>query len=111
MTTSPALWIVLLALAVYRLAYLFTTDTGPWLILKRIRQWVHSRYGLSSWQYQGATCVFCQSVWYAALAALSYEFGLGLWWVRVLVIWMGLAGAALLLHWLVLTMIRQVESP
>ena len=108
-TISPALWLVLLALAVYRLSYLITTDKGPWLIFDRWRRWIGRRYGINSWQHQGVTCVFCQSVWYALPAALAFDL-VDLWLVRVLVVWLALAGAALLLHWLVLTWISRVES-
>jgi hypothetical protein len=97
-------------LAVYRLAYLTTTDSGPARVFKRFRLAVYAYYGGDSWQYEGATCVFCQSVWYALPAAIAVLFGLHLIWVQLILLTLGLAGAVLVLHWLVLTMIRRVES-
>lgn len=106
---NPALWLVLLALAVYRMAYLTSTDQGPWRIFSRARAWVLARWGPESWQYEGATCLFCQSVWYAALAALAYELGLEYWPVRLVILWLALAGAALIVHWLILTWMAKVQ--
>lgn len=104
-------------LAVYRLAYMVTADTGPARIFQRLRWWIHSRYGAESWQYEGATCFFCQSVWYAAPAAIFasqlFPYMRETWFTAIIwsgVLWLSIAGAAQVLHWRVLVWITKVNK-
>lgn len=103
-------WYLIAALAVYRLAYLTAVDTGPARIFLRWRTWVMNRYGGGSWQFEGVTCVFCQSVWYSLPVALVFEFGLHLWVVRVALLMLGLSGAAVITHWLVVVMMNKIDG-
>lgn len=108
---------VLAVLAVYRLAYMLTADTGPARIFEHIRYWVANRYGTSSWQYEGATCFFCQSVWYATPAAifaiLLFPFLRDTWWAAIgwwVILWLAIAGLAQVLHWRVLVWMVKVNQ-
>jgi hypothetical protein len=83
-------------LTVYRLAYLMTLDTGPFAIFHKIREAVINKYGVDSWQAEGAGCPLCQSVWYAFIAACLFPW-MGLQWF--LLTWGSVAGAALIIHW------------
>lgn len=86
---------VLSVLAAYRVAYLFTLDTGPFAIFARIREWVLRRWGGESWQYDGATCPLCQSVWYTFIAALFFPWRGFDWFVLT---WLSMAAACLIIH-------------
>lgn len=99
-------WLIIAFLAAYRLAYLFAVDNGPAWIFKRWREYLAHRYGENSWQYEGAGCVFCQSVWFSFLTAGALYF-IDLWPVRLVLIALALSGAIVALHWLVLVLIRR----
>lgn len=101
-----ALWLIVGALASWRLAYLFTIDTGPARIFERIRGIVRSRFGPDSWQFEGATCAFCQSVWYAGVMAVLLFWDLPV--RQIAALWLAMAGLAALIHWWVLAKMRQV---
>lgn len=93
------LWIIGV-LATYRLAYLTTTDTGPFAVFARVRGWVGERYGFDSWQYEGAQCPLCQGIWFAGAFALLLFPWLGV--AAQFVLWLSMAGGAALLqnlHW------------
>lgn len=110
MITLPLpLWIFIAVLAAYRMAYLTSIDSGPAFVFRRLREWVTRKYGHGSWQAQGASCFFCQSVWYAFPAALAL-FGLQYWIIQVVLLWLGLAGACTIIHWAVLLMMSRVNS-
>jgi len=105
MTLTPFAWL-LAVLAVYRLAYLMTVDDGPARIFLRFRQWTVRRFGADHWITEGASCLFCQSVWYAAPAALLFPWqGLSMF----LLLWLSIAGACVPLHWLVLVLMVKVN--
>lgn len=97
---------LLAVLAVYRLAYLMTVDNGPARVFARLRATIERYYKPESWQAEAASCFFCQSVWYAAPAALVLhpptviEFGL---------YWLSIAGACAILHWWVLALMTRVK--
>jgi len=101
------LWIIG-TLASYRLAFMFTHDTGPFEVFVRIRTAVYDRYGSGSWQYQGAQCALCQGVWYAG----SFALLLFPWYgpVAQLALWLSMAGAQVLLqnvHWWLASQIQK----
>lgn len=108
MTTDVEIhWLILACLAAYRLAYLFAVDNGPYHSFYRLRAWVERRWGEDSWQAEGAACVFCQSVWFSLLAALALIY-IDLWPVRLVFAWLGISGAIVILHWLVMRLMRGV---
>lgn len=109
MKTIEPIWIILAALAAYRLAYLFTTDNGPGWVFKRLRDRIAWRYGPHSWQAEGSACVFCQSVWFSFLTAGALFF-VDLWPVRLMLLALGMAGAIVALHWLVLFLIARATG-
>lgn len=100
-------WLVAI-FATYRVAYLMTIDTGPGRIFEKARDWITKKFGAESWQAEGASCFFCQSVWYAAPAALMIQpRDLG----DFILLWLSIAGAATVLHWWVLERMRRVNDP
>lgn len=103
-------WLIIGALAVYRLAYLTSSENGPGHIILNARSWVLRKYGAASWQFEGATCLFCQSVWYGVLVALAVQFGLHLALVRFALLALALSGLATLLHWWVLAKMNAIEA-
>jgi len=93
------LWIIG-ALATYRLAFMTTTDTGPFEIFTSIRSMVGERFGYQSWQWEGANCPLCQGVWFSCLFALLLFPWMGI--AAQFALWLSMAGAAALLqnvHW------------
>ena len=69
----PWVWLVVDALAVYRLARLVARDT----ILRGLRRWVAGRYeGLA---VEGMTCMWCLTVWFAA-AVVALTYFVPWWW-------------------------------
>jgi hypothetical protein len=81
--------LLVMGLAVWRLASLFVHEEGPWNIFMRIRYWVGERPGRYvptagvKWSRQnncinhfcrGFICVGCSSVWYATIAVITYYF-------------------------------------
>lgn len=80
----------LAALAVYRLAHLVAIDEGPLQLFLILRTAVGQRH----WWGRGLHCPLCISFWLAMVpagyfAATAADFAL---------YWLGLAGAAVLLH-------------
>ncbi len=71
---SPAAWLVLDALAVYRLTRLTQRDTitaGP-------RSWMHKRYK-GGWLLELVTCPWCMSFWIGLGVALATYFAPFAW--------------------------------
>lgn len=94
--------LVLLALATWRVSSLLASEDGPYRILARLRHMLGVRYDEHSLPY-GTTelakmvaCIWCNSVWVGAVAALSYA----LWPAVVpwLCLPLALSAAAVLLH-------------
>lgn len=63
--------LVLLVLAVYRLSRLLVRESGPWAVLEQYRA-IGIRAGLEGL----VTCIYCTSVWVAALLTLFWLSGL-----------------------------------
>lgn len=85
-----ALQFVLAALAVYRVAHLVAIDEGPFSVFLILRV----ALGQKHWWGRGLHCPVCLSFWLALgpawyFAATPAELAL---------YWLGLAGAAVLLH-------------
>lgn len=107
MTTLDLLWFIVAILAAYRLAYLLAVDNGPGYIFYRARAWVGRRWGEDSWQAEGIACVFCQSVWFGALAALGLNYT-HLAIVRFALLALAVSGAVVIVHWLVMRLMRGI---
>lgn len=88
-----ALTLILAALAIYRVAHMVTLETGPFGLCERWRGWVFMHAGKDSWITEGVNCPLCVSFWLSLIAALLLAPVEA--WVLV---WLGLAGAALVLH-------------
>lgn len=65
-------WFILLigGLVTYRLALMFSEESGPWRIFKKLR---HSAPPKSATR-EGLSCLHCESVWWAAPTTAF------LWW-------------------------------
>lgn len=68
---------VLVALTVYRISYMLTSEDGPFYIFSRWRnalmQWERRR-GKPHWIIDGAHCILCVSVYVSFLGALFVPF-------------------------------------
>ena len=79
--------LLVLALAVWRLASLFASEEGPGDLFGRFRAWAGVRYdpnGIpvgSSSLARGMVCIWCQSVWWAVLLTVIYAFWPGVAWL------------------------------
>lgn len=89
---------ILAALGAYRLAYLVAYEDGPADGATHLRTFVARRWG-GTWLHRGVHCPLCVSCWTALL--LVGLVASGVWWLLLMVQWLGVAGAALVLHlWL-----------
>ena len=59
---------IILALAVFRLSRLFTTDT----IFEPLREWIWKRKNPSTLLGYFFTCNWCMSIWFASLITVCY---------------------------------------
>jgi len=95
------------ALAAWRLAHLMVHEDGPWAIFARLRYRAGVRYVVrrgdqkpeplrvaQSSLAEGLTCVWCVSVWTAALFASGARWR-PVCWLRD---WLAVSGAAILVH-------------
>lgn len=64
---------VLLALAAYRVQRLVTADEFP--LSKKLREWVHDRFGAASWQTTFVRCHWCAGGWISSAVVLAWD-----WW-------------------------------
>ena len=89
------LHVILATLAVYRLAYLVSMERGPGDQAIKLREAVYNRFGMDSWVFAGISCPLCVSFWLALLGALALRpASIG----QTLLLWLGIAGAVLVLH-------------
>lgn len=91
-----AMLLLILGVACWRLAHLTAVDGGPFWMFKRMRDAVAARWGANSWQADGARCVFCHSVWFAAILCVLIFRDESI--SAMLVSWMAVAGVASFLH-------------
>lgn len=89
--------IILLVLAVYRLAYMTSTDTGPFAVFDKLRLFA-LRFvkdaDRQAWIIEGVHCPMCHSVWYSALAAIAMRPPTVEMFITY---WLGIAGGVLVL--------------
>jgi hypothetical protein len=79
---------LLAALATWRLTFLLTGESGPYDLIARVRARAGDRV-----LGRGLQCFYCTSLWIAAPLALFVTTSVP----RVVVVWLGLSGAACLL--------------
>lgn len=91
MLPSP-LVLVLATLAVYRVAYMVTTEDGPLNVFTIWRGWVFEHYP-DTWIDRGMNCVLCASFWLSLPAALAMSTP-----AQLLLVWFGMAGAIVVIH-------------
>ncbi len=82
-------WLLIGALAVWRITHLLQAEDGPWEVVVRLRR----RLGAGFWG-KLMDCFYCLSVWIALPAA----WWLGQSWPERLILWPALSGAAILLE-------------
>ena len=82
-------WLVLGALAVWRITHLLANEDGPWDLILRLRKLVGSGF----WG-QLMDCFYCLSLW----VALPFAFVIAADWREGLLLWPALSGAAILLE-------------
>jgi hypothetical protein len=93
---------LLLTLAVYRLSYMVTLESGPFGLCEKWREWVAMKlvrpgYSFEAnphrWIFEGIACPLCVSFWFALSAfffASSVLYGF--------LCWLGCAGLVLIIH-------------
>jgi hypothetical protein len=89
------LLVICAALGAYRLAFLVAYEDGPADAATHLRTFVARRWG-GTWLHRGVQCPLCVSFWTALL--LVALVASGNWWMQGIVVWLGVAGAALVLH-------------
>jgi hypothetical protein len=83
--TMKYYWLLLGALAVWRITYLIAFEDGPGGFVRRFRQYA-SRGPLG----RAVNCFYCLSMW----IALPFAIGLGETWTERLLLWPALSAAA-----------------
>jgi hypothetical protein len=99
---SLLLPLVLAILAAYRVAYLVAMEDGPFDLADALRGWVMRTWPpqkqnnilIESWQARGINCPLCLSFW-TALPAGAGAVG---WSWDLPLVWLGIAGAILVIH-------------
>lgn len=78
---------IVLGLATYRLASLFSEERGPYRIFCRLRVWAGEYYNAEQQRSattefgRGLICLHCCSIWFGALLAVGYYFWPGIVWL------------------------------
>lgn len=79
------------SLATYRAARMVAQEDGPFDVFA----WLRDRAGQGNWVGRGLHCVLCVSFWLALPAALLLPWA---GWRELLLLWGGIAGAAVVLY-------------
>lgn len=90
------IWLVfvLAVLAVFRLSLLFSKENGPGRIFHKMRKATPAKSSLR----EGVSCVFCESIWWSALA-VGWLIYLGrVEWVYSPFWWLGVSAGAIILN-------------
>ena len=82
-------WLVVIALAVWRITHLLQAEDGPWDVVVRLRRMLGDMF----WG-RLMDCFYCLSLW----IALPFALGMGESWKERLVLWPALSAAASLLE-------------
>ncbi len=83
-----ALYVLLAILAVYRVAYLITSEDGPFEIATRFR----ALFGQRDWIGRGLHCMLCVSFWLAMIPAIYLGWMWKLSQADAALLWLGIAG-------------------
>lgn len=93
---------VLLTLAVYRLSYMVTLESGPFGLCEKWREWVAMKlvrpgYSFETnphrWIFEGIACPLCVSFWFALVAIPFADT-----WANGVLCWFAVAGLVLVIH-------------
>lgn len=105
---DSVLSILIVALAVYRLALMLSSDTGPYAMFSKLRSWLKKEAKDSpalrkSKLQEGVSCIRCSSVWLSApLGVYMFTFkSIPEWMVLstdCLIVIMALSAASILIH-------------
>jgi hypothetical protein len=89
-------WLVLIlgALATYRLALLFSLESGPGRIFKKLRNVPPPK----SATREGIACFYCESVWMSAPIALFFWLSKRIEAKDMWLYWLGFSALAVILH-------------
>lgn len=85
------LTLIMLTLAVYRVATDLAREDGPADAFARLRGAVFARLGADHWLSAGVACPICLSFWLAPALLLLWRL------LPALVVWLAIAGGAALL--------------
>ncbi len=80
--------LILLTIAIYRIAYLLAIEEGPFSVLATLRDRIDPNQ--ATWLGRGVRCVACVSFWLALGAALLISGSI--------LDWLSMAGGALVIH-------------
>jgi hypothetical protein len=83
-----AYWLIVGALAVWRISHLLSMEAGPWQVLERARR------RMGGMLAELVNCIYCMSVW----IAVPFAYSIGASWKERLMLWPALSGAAILLE-------------
>lgn len=103
LTLTPALWFVLVVLAVFRVAWMFTREEGPFAIFGKLRAYLGKDAGTQGLRWTLAElfhCPLCLGVWVSVFAVLLL-FLPGVI-ARVIILWLAVAGLQSFMSLLVL---------
>ncbi len=77
------------SLAVWRITHLLAEEDGPWDVVVKLRQRIHS-----AWLGNALDCFYCLSVW----VAIPFATWTGSAWMERAILWPAISGAAILLE-------------
>jgi len=85
------MWVILAALATYRVSRMIAMEDGPADVFSRIRE----RVGQKTWIGRGLHCVLCLSFWLSWPVALLLSLQT---WQEYALSALGIAGAVVIIH-------------
>lgn len=91
---NPWLILVLGCLATYRLALMFSKESGPGRLFKKLR---HAAPAKSATR-EGLSCLHCESVWWAAPVTIFFGWQGEITWVTSWLWWLAFSAGAIIIH-------------
>jgi len=91
---SPWLIFVLATFACFRLSVMFSKESGPGRIFKRLRAQTPPKSALR----EGVSCTLCESIWWSAAICASLCFFGYTPWGTFLLYWLAVSGGAVVLN-------------
>lgn len=89
-------------LAVWRITHLLAEEDGPWDMVIRLRQRIHS-----AWLGNVLDCFYCLSIW----VAIPFATWTGKAWMDRAILWPAISGAAILLERITRQEVRKQADP